>query len=295
MISGVTIKQAVVELLRLACVQLPSDVKEALRRAYDQEDETVPRMQLRAILDNIALAEARNTPVCQDTGIPLFYVTVGKVKTGDIQTAIMEGVVEATRTVPLRPNAVHPLTRENPNTNTGRSMPYVHCRFSEEDYLEITVMPKGAGAENMNALAMLTPSQGLRGIKDFVLNTVVKAGGNPCPPVVLGIGIGGSSDAAVELSKEALLRPLNSRNSDTDLAMLEEELYEAINELGIGPMGLGGKTTILGVNVEYAYCHTASLPVALSFQCWASRRATARIYADGAVDYVSHEKRDTVG
>ena len=157
--------------------------------------------------------------------------------------------------------------------------------------MEITVMPKGAGAENMNALAMLTPSQGLRGIKEFVLNAVVRAAGNSCPPGVLGIGIGGSTDIAVELSKEALLRPLNIRNSDPDVAMLEKELHEAINELGIGPMGMGGKTTVLGVNAEYAYCHTASLPVALSFQCWASRRATARIYADGVVDYVSHEKR----
>jgi fumarate hydratase subunit alpha len=205
--------------------------------------------------------------------------------------AIREGVVEATRSVPLRPNAVHPLTRKNPGTNIGQLMPYVHCRFSKEDYMEITVMPKGAGAENMNALAMLTPSQGLRGIKEFVLNAVVKAGGNSCPPGVLGIGIGGSTDIAVELSKEALLRPLNTRNSDPDVAMLEKELHEAINELRIGPMGLGGKTTVLGVNAEYAYCHTASLPVALSFQCWASRRATVRIYADGVVDHVSQGKR----
>ncbi len=151
-------------------------------------------------------------------------------------------------------------------------------------------MPKGAGSENMSALAMLTPAQGLKGIKEFVLNTVLNAGSNPCPPTVLGVGIGGSADIAVKIAKEALLRPINQRSSDPDVAKLEIELHEALNDLGIGPMGLGGKTTVLGVNVEYAYCHTATLPCAVNVQCWADRRATARVYEDGQVEIISHKK-----
>jgi len=286
MISETTISSTVVELLRLASFQLPFDVKEALKKAFDNENEMVPKMQLKAILDNIALAETRRTPLCQDTGIPLFFVTIGDLETSDVQAAICQGVVEATKTVPLRPNAVHPLSRKNSGNNIGEHMPYVHFRFSKKKYVELTVMPKGAGSENMNVLAMLSPSQGIKGIKEFVLSAVVRAGGYPCPPTILGIGIGGSSDIAMELSKEALLRSLNSRSQDAEVAELERELFEAINGLGIGPMGLGGKTTALGVNIEYAYCHTASLPVALSFQCWAARRATARMYADGRVEYV---------
>jgi len=287
MISEKTIRSTVVELLRLASFKLPFDVKEALTKAFDNENETVPKMQLKAILDNIALAEAKSTPICQDTGIPLFYVTMGDVETNDVKASIREGVVEATKSVPLRPNAVHPLTRKNPGNNIGENMPFVHCQFTKKNFIEITVMPKGAGSENMNALAMLTPYQGIKGIKEFILNAVVTAGGKPCPPTILGIGIGGSSDIAMELSKEALLRPLGSRSRDSEIAKLERELFEAVNELGIGPMGLGGKTTVLDVNIEYAYCHTASLPVALSFQCWAARRATARIYRDGHVEYMS--------
>jgi fumarate hydratase subunit alpha len=151
-------------------------------------------------------------------------------------------------------------------------------------------MPKGAGSENMSALAMLTPSQGLSGIKEFALNTIVKAGGKPCPPTIIGMGIGGSADISMKLAKEALLRPTNQRNDDSQIAELENELFTAINTLGIGPMGLGGKTTVLGVNIEYAYCHTASLPVAINIQCWAARRAVARIHPDGRIEHISHPK-----
>jgi len=284
------VKSTVKELLRLASVELPSDVKKALMDAYEREVENVPKMQLKAILDNIELAEKTGTPMCQDTGVHIVYVKLGEVEVEGLEDAIKEGVAEATATIPLRPNAVHPLTRKNPGTNVGLNMPYIYIEKIKDGFLEITVMPKGAGSENMSALAMLTPAAGLKGVKEFILQTVVKAGGQPCPPGIIGVGIGGTADVAMKLAKEALLRPLGSRNPDPEVAKLEEELLEALNGLGIGPMGLGGKTTLLGVNIEVAYTHTASLPVAINYQCWAARRATARIYPDGRVEFISHKR-----
>lgn len=286
MITEEKIKEAVVGLLQRASTTLPSDILEALKDAYEKEDSPPAKMQLKAILDNVEIASKQMKPICQDTGVPLFYVKIGRVEHGDIGKAINDGVAEATKKVPLRPNAVHPLTRKNPGNNVGRNMPYINYKVISEPYMEIIAFPKGAGSENMSALAMLVPSQGAKGVKEFVLNTVVKAGSNPCPPTVIGVGIGGSADIAMKLAKEALLRPINQRHEDTEIAKLEDDLKEALNMLGIGPMGLGGKATVLGVNVEYAYCHTASLPVAVNVQCWAARKASCRIYPDGKIDYL---------
>jgi len=290
MISENTIKEVTKNLLKDAVTVLPQDIKNGLAKAYEEEEQTIAKMQLSNILENIQLAEKSKLPMCQDTGIQIFYITFGKGINMKVEDAIREGVKEATNQIPLRPNAVHPITRENPGDNTGLKMPYMNYRFSDEEYMEITVMPKGAGSENMSALSMLTPSSGLKGIKEFVLNTITKAGGKPCPPTILGMGIGGSADISMKMAKEALLRPIDVHHSDPQIAELEIELYGAINSLGIGPMGLGGKTTVLGVNIEYAFCHTASLPVAINLQCWAARRATARIYRDGKVEYITHPK-----
>ncbi|OGS45060.1 MAG: fumarate hydratase [Euryarchaeota archaeon RBG_13_57_23] len=284
------VSNAVVELLRKTVVRLPQDVEDAIRNAYASETDEVPKMQLKAIVDNIDMAIKGNTPMCQDTGVAIFYVDLPKGCKVDVGEGIVEGVRRATKEVPLRPNAVHPITRKNPGDNVGERMPYISRRIHDQDYIEITVMTKGAGSENMSQLAMLTPSQGLKGIKEFVLNGVLRAGSNPCPPTILGVGIGGSSDIAMKLAKEALLRPINVRHKDPEMAKLETELLEAINMLGIGPMGLGGKTTCLGLNIEYAYCHTASLPVGLNVQCWAGRRGTVRIYPDGKATYPTHER-----
>lgn len=280
MINEETIKSTVVELLRKAVTKLPPDVEEALNNAYQKEDSDVARSQLKAMLDNIKMAEKTGIPMCQDTGIHVFYVTLGKVKTGDIEKAVRDGVKEATEKIPLRPNAVHPLTRKNPGTNLGEKMPYINYSVGQKDYLEIHVMPKGAGSENMSKLGMLNPSQGVKGVKQFILDTLLSAGSKPCPPVILGVGIGGAADISMKLAKQALMRPITKRHPESEIARLEEELVDALNETGIGPMGLGGRTTVLGVNVEYAYCHTASHPVAVNIQCWAARRASARIYED---------------
>lgn len=294
MISESMIKEVTVDLLRKAVTTLPRDIKDSLRNAYEAEKEPIAKMQLKNILDNIKLAENGLVPMCQDTGIHIFYITLGrgfgKGAEADVERAIKEGVKEATKAIPLRPNAVHPITRQNPGDNTGKKMPYINFRFSDDDYLEIAVMPKGAGSENMSALSMLLPSQGLKGIKEFALSTIMNAGGKPCPPTIIGMGIGGSADISMKLAKEALLRPINIRNTEPQIAELENELHEAINSLGIGPMGLGGKTTVLAVNIEYAHCHTASLPVAINLQCWAARKAVARIHDDGSIEHITHPK-----
>ncbi len=290
MVVEADIQNAVVELLRRTVVKLPSDVEEALVRALDAEVDETPKMQLKAIMDNIKLAGEGNTPMCQDTGVTIFYVTLPRTCEIDVERGIIEGVRRATSEVPLRPNAVHPITRKNPGDNVGDGMPYMNWKVGNNDFIEITVMPKGAGSENMSQLAMLTPSQGVKGIKEFVLSTVLRAGGNPCPPMVLGVGIGGSSDICMKLAKQALLRPLDERHKDPEIAGLETELLDALNMLGIGPMGLGGKTTAIGLNIEYAYCHTASLPVAVNVQCWAARRGTVRIHLDGRLEFPTNEE-----
>jgi fumarate hydratase subunit alpha len=290
MVTETDIQNAVVELLRKTVVKLPADVEKSIRKAYEAETDEVPRMQLKTIIDNIELAGKMNTPMCQDTGVTIFYVTLPRECRVNVEKGIVEGVRRATKEVPLRPNAVHPLTRKNPGDNVGERMPYINWKLADQEHIEITVMTKGAGSENMSALAMLTPSAGLKGIKEFALNTLLRAGSNPCPPTIIGMGIGGSADISMKLAKEALLRPLDVRHKDPEIAELETELTEAINMLGIGPMGLGGKTTMLGLNIEYAYCHTASLPVAINVQCWAGRRGTVRIYPDGKLEFPTHER-----
>ncbi len=277
------VEMTVVNLLRMAVTLLPRDVIDAIEMALEEETSPVARTQLEAILENIRLAEDGSIPMCQDTGVPLFFIK-GHYEDG-LEEAIRNGVKKATQEIPLRPNVVHPLSRENPGNNLGEGLPHISWLPTMEDIIEIVVMPKGAGAENMNRSGMLNPSDGLKGVKEFVLESVVSAGGKPCPPTIVGVGIGGSSDIAPQLARRALLRPLDRENPVEELASLETELKAALNRTGIGPMGLGGDTTVLGVRVETAHCHTASLPVAVCMQCWAARKAYARIYPDGMVSY----------
>jgi len=293
MIDETLVKNTIIELLKDSSTKLPLDVKTALEKAY-QIEEGPAKAQLEAIIKNVKMAEETSTPLCQDTGVHIFFVKIGDVGNPKLEkklpSIIIDGVREATKKVPLRPNAVHPLTRKNPGDNVGDYMPYVNYTPIDTDYIEITAMPKGAGSENMSKVAMLNPSDGLKGIKKFALDTVVSAGSKPCPPTIIGLGIGGSADISIKLAKMALLRPLDERHPDPAVAALEKELFEAFNALGIGVMGLGGKTTVLGVNAELGYCHTASLPVAINVQCWAGRRATARIYKDGRVEHLTYKR-----
>jgi len=277
-----SVDQIVVNLLKAANTKLPRDIGWALEAAAGWEADPLARTQLGAIMDNVKKAEFLGRPMCQDTGIPTFYVR-GRFD-ASIRGEIMKGVKRATETAPLRPNTVDPLTRENSGDNLGKGMPSVHYFPTDDDFLEIAVLIKGAGSENMTRLAMLNPSDGVEGVKRFIIDSVLDAGGRPCPPGIIGIGIGGTAEECVSMAKEALMVTIDSDNGDPMLREIEEDLFVTLNGSGLGPMGLGGSTTALGVRIKTAYCHTASLPVAVSIGCWATRRAVVRI-TDTKVEY----------
>jgi len=286
-----TVMDVAVNLLRQAVTSLPEDVKNALKIAYEKERSQIGKIQLKAILENIEMAEKTNTPICQDTGLISFYLKAGsKFKSLEkVEGILLKAVQRATKEIPLRPNTVNPFTQETPNDNTGKHVPYVHWKIVKGNSLKITAFPKGGGSENTCTLQMMRPADGLRGLKKFVVDCVIKAGGMPCPPTIIGVGIGGGANIAMDLAKQALMKLLDELNPNTEVAELEHELYEAVNKTGIGPMGLGGDTTTLAVKVEYAHRHPASYPVAVAFQCWAARKATAIIHVDGKVEYLTHK------
>ncbi len=269
MITYKRVVDSVVELLRKAETELSEDVLRALKKAYEEEENEIARMNLKAILENIEYAKRMGVPICQDTGLPIFFVEIGRELFLDfnLKDAIVQGVIRATEEVPLRPNVVHPLTRENTGNNVGIHMPEINVDIVEGDKLKISVIPKGAGSENCSVLKMLSPSE-VNKVKRVVVEAVRNAMGKPCPPVFVGVGIGPSFDGCARLAKKALLRDV------TDMNDFEIEILNCINRLGIGPMGLGGKFTALAVLIEIGYCHTASLPIAVNIQCWANRKAS---------------------
>lgn len=272
------IKDAVYELYKKAAIVLGNDVKKALEYALKVEDNELARLNIEAILKNIKLAEEKQIPMCQDTGLPVIFVKLGNVEVENLRAGIEEGIEKATKEIPIRPNIVDPITRENTNINVGDYIPPIDIELIDEDYLEITILPKGFGSENNNAMKMALPAEGIEGIKDFVVESVLKAKGKPCPPTVIGVGIGGTSDLCLKLGKKALLGEVGKRNPNPEIAKLELEILEEINKSGIGPMGLGGKTTTLDVKILKAHTHTAGLPVGVCVQCWADRHATTKIY-----------------
>ncbi|RLG32712.1 fumarate hydratase [Methanosarcinales archaeon] len=294
MITKELIKDVTITILRRAETTLPSDVKEALARAYECEENEIAKVQLKVMLENVKLAEEMQRPLCQDTGIPLFYVMLGSCSVNvnfnltDIESGIREGVKEATKMIPLRPNVVNAITREGGEANVGDRIPYINYKIADIDGVGIMAFPKGGGSENVGAFTMLSPKpeeEAVKEIMNFVLDAVLRAAGKPCPPTIIGVGIGGSADIAMSLAKEALLRPVGKRHKDARIARIEKELLDAVNNTGIGPMGLGGKTTALDLHIETADTHITSLPVAINFQCWAARKASAMIYSNGKVEY----------
>ncbi|MCX8150288.1 MAG: fumarate hydratase [Candidatus Bathyarchaeota archaeon] len=286
------VEEVAFELVRQAVIFLPQDVKAALQRAYTEETSEVARTQLQTILDNVALAEKKKVPICQDTGNLVFFVKVGAEFEGIdcVENALLAAVRRATVEVPLRPNAVHPFTQKNSGDNTGRGLPEIHWELVSGKTLALSVLVKGGGSENFSVLGLLNPAEGLSALKRFVVDAVIRAGAQPCPPTILGVGVGGSAELALHLAKKALLKPLGEPNEDESLDCLEQELLEAANLTGIGPMGMGGRTTVLGVHLDYAFRHPASFPVAVMFNCWAARHASARIEVDGSVKYLTHTK-----
>lgn len=269
-IKAETIHDAVVNLVLTAARYLPEDVKQAIADARENEDSASAREILGQLLENAELAATSGLPLCQDTGVGIFFVELGDQVhvEGNIIDIINNAMVEGYEKGLLRKSLCHPLTR----ANTGDNSPaVVHVDIVPGDKIHIKHMAKGGGSENMSRCTMLTPAQGWEGIKEFVVRRMAEAGPNPCPPTIVGVGIGGTFDLAPSLAKKALFRPLSEPNPDPELAKMEEELLKEINKLGIGPMGLGGKTTSLGVKIEMRPCHIASLPLAVNVQCHSSR------------------------
>ncbi|MBL7200302.1 MAG: fumarate hydratase [Anaerolineae bacterium] len=272
-ISTDMISQAVASLAIAANHHLPSDVQQALHRAREAERSPVGREILDQIIDNANIAAGDVYPLCQDTGLTVVWIDLGQdvhVVGGDLEAAIQEGVRQGYRDGYLRKSIV-----ERPfsaRTNTGDNTPAViHFRIVPGERLQIAVCPKGGGSENMSALGMLKPADGRAGVVDFVTGAVDRAGANPCPPLIVGVGIGGSAEQAMLLAKYALLRPVGQPHADLEVASLEREILERVNALGIGPQGLGGHTTALSVHVEPYPCHIASLPVGVNLQCHSAR------------------------
>jgi tartrate/fumarate subfamily iron-sulfur-dependent hydro-lyase alpha chain len=272
-----------------ALKDIPQDLRDALKDARGRETSTPGQRVLDTIIRNVEVAERENNLVCQDTGIAVYYCRVGEgfpLHPARIYEALYDGTARATEEHPLRSNTVHTITRENTGPNVGHRVPIVHWDFVPDwDGLDVKCVPKGSGSENMSFLKMCTPADGVAGIKRFVLESIVGAGGKPCPPGIVGVGIGGSADYAMHLAKEAIARPVGTENPDAEVARLEAELTDLLNETGIGPMGLGGDVTVLHCHVEHADTHMTLNPVAVNYQCWAARRASAHVSADGAVDY----------
>ena len=267
--------EKVTETVRRLCIEancyLPLDVKDCIENSYSEESWPQAREILEQIMDNYKIAESEARPICQDTGLACVFVNVGQEVQieGNLTEAIHEGVRRGYGEGYLRKSVVKdPLNRVNTGDNTPAMIYY---DIVPGDKLEITVAPKGAGSENMSRIAMLKPSDGLQGVKDFILQTVKEAGPNPCPPIVVGVGVGGTFDKAAFLAKKALIRSLDERNPDPFWAKLEIDLLEKINVLGIGPQGFGGKTTALCVNIEQFPTHIASLPVAGNMNCHVTR------------------------
>ena len=272
-------KQITNEVKRL-CVEattyLEKDVLSYIECAKNKECGLAKSI-LEQIIENDNLAASENIPMCQDTGITIVFVEIGNEVfiNGDIYSAINEGVSLGYTEGYLRKSVVKsPLNRVNTKDNTPA---IVHIKHTLGDKVKITVCPKGAGSENMSKVKMLVPADGIKGIKDFVLNTIKEAGGRPCPPLIVGVGIGGDLEKCALLAKESLLRPIDDEAADSDANKLEKELFEEINALNIGPMGLGGKTTCLAVKVNLYPCHIASLPVAVNIQCHASRHKVVEL------------------
>lgn len=281
-------------LLRHASTELPPEVERALRNAWERESNPTAKAYFAAILENLDIARRDGVPVCQDTGVPMYYVTLGSrvLVEGNLKQAFVNATARATADTPLRQQVTNPLTNENPGTNVGWQMPPIFFDYLDgADYVEILAVPKGGGAELKGSCVVPIPGAPK---EETILKTVIDAvampGGEPCTPTIVGVAVGGFGlDHTEYLARKAIYRtPLNSRHPDPNVAALEEKLYAALNRLGIGPLGVGGDTTCLAVHMDIAGTHSAVFPIAVAFYCWASRYSRARVYAGGEVEYITH-------
>lgn len=279
------VEEAAKELYIRALKVLPPDIKSGFDRLLSEESSDTGRAVLGTMIKNIAVAEETNNLLCQDTGVPIYNVTIGRNVDFDglqLKKAIRRGCERATREHPLRSSVVHPITRKNLHTSSGIRVPVIHVDFDDtEETISIQMIPKGSGSENNSWLRMAVPAEGIDAIKSFVIDCVLEAGGKTCPPTVVGVGVGGTSDLCVHLAKVAATRPLGSHCEDPEGRRLEQELSAVVNKLGVGAQGLGGDSTAFAVHVEVAATHITMNPVAVNMQCHSARRATATITPAG--------------
>jgi len=279
------VEEACKDLYIRAVKILPPDIKEGFTRLDKTETDATGKSVLGTMIMNIKVAEATNNLLCQDTGIPIYNVVIGRGVEVDghaLKQAIAAGCARATKEHPLRSSVVHPVTRINEHTSCGRLVPVINIDFSDEaDTLSIEMIPKGSGSENNSWLKMAIPADGVDAVKTFVIDCVLDAGGKTCPPTIVGVGVGGTADLCVHLSKVAATRPLGSHCTDPEGAKLEKELSAVVNQLGVGPQGLGGDSTSFAVHVETAATHITMNPVAVNMQCHSARRARATFTPNG--------------
>jgi fumarate hydratase subunit alpha len=281
------VEEAAKELYIRALKELPPDIKQGFSALAAKETDAGAKRMLGTMMRNITVAEDTDNLLCQDTGIPVYNVWIGRgveVDGAGLKEAIRRGCARSTREHPFRSSVVHPTTRVNQQTSTGRGIPVINIDFSEEEKLVIEMIPKGSGSENNSWLRMAIPAEGVDAIKTFVVDCVLEAGGKTCPPTIVGVGVGGTADLCVHLAKVAATRPLGSRCEDPEGAKLETALTEAVNLLGVGPQGLGGDSTAFAVHVETAATHITMNPVAVNMQCHSARRARATFRPAG-VEY----------
>jgi tartrate/fumarate subfamily iron-sulfur-dependent hydro-lyase alpha chain len=279
------VEDAAKELYIRALKQLPPDIKAGFDKLAAKESNATAQSILGTMIKNISVAEDTDNLLCQDTGIPIYNVWIGREVSVDgvaLKAAIRKGCERATKEYPLRSSVVHPITRKNEHTSCGIEVPVIHIDFIDApEMIKLEMVPKGSGSENNSYLRMAIPAEGMQAVKTFVIDSVLASGGKTCPPTIVGVGVGGTSDLCVALAKRAATRALGSQCSDPEGRKLEEELTAAVNQLGIGPQGLGGDGTAFAVHVEMAATHITMNPVAVNMQCHSARRASAVIDSTG--------------
>ena len=282
------VEDAAKELYIRALKVLPPDIKTGFSRLQTTETGSTAKQVLATMVTNIAVAEQTDNLLCQDTGVPIYNVWIGRDVQVDghaLKQAIRRGCERATREYPLRSSVVHPLTRKNEHSSCGIEVPVIHIDFSDTlELLQIEMIPKGSGSENNSFLKMAIPAEGIDAIKTFVIDCVLAAGGKTCPPTIVGVGLGGTSDLAVALAKRAATRELGTHCADADGAALEAQLSAAVNQLGVGPQGLGGDSTAFAVHIELAATHITMNPIAVNMQCHSARRSRAS-FSPAGVSY----------
>jgi fumarate hydratase subunit alpha len=286
------VSAAAARLITAAAIYLPADVKAALRRAQDNEQTELPKKVIGSMLKNLEIAEAEGRPSCQDTGTVIFYVKAGDKfpYLGLLEGALRSATIKATAEAPLRPNSVNIMTGKNSGNNTGDRIPWIEWEIVQgSDTADVTVVLKGGGSESPSLARVIPPAEGMKGVYKIVLDDIFEQGPKPCPPVIVGIGLGPTADIAMKLAKKSLQREVGQRNPDPELSKVETSLLEAINKLGWGPHGVGGSATALDVHIDAVNRHPASFAVGVATACWEDRRSTMRIYPGGKVEFITHQ------